>query len=155
MLDRDEGALAVMTPMFKIGPGVPVGGGHPLLPGLGRQWMSWVHLDDIVGICLLALDNSAVSGPINGTAPYPVRNREFSRALSAKLWKPSAFWRIYLPVGPPDWVLKLALGEVAQVVTTGQRVLPRKALEFGYNFKHPQLADALDAVFRPARQEAS
>lgn len=155
VLDREEGALGVMTPLFKLGPGVPVGSSESLLPALGRQWMSWIHRDDIVGLFRLAIDDSRVSGPINGTAPYPVRNAEFSRALSSELWKPTAFWRVYLPVGPPDWLLKLTLGEVADVVVKGQRVLPGKALDLRYEFKHPRLTEALAAVFESSRQQAS
>ncbi len=89
--------------------------------------MSWIHIEDIVGMALLALDHPEANGPINGTAPHPVRNAEFSRALSRALWRPYAPWRVFLPIGPPDFVLRLVLGEVARVVTTGQRVLPTRA----------------------------
>ena len=75
--------------------------------------MSWIHIDDIVGIFLLALDHPEARGPINGTAPNPVRNAEFAKALARVLWRP------YVPFGPPDAVLELMLGEVAQVVTQG------------------------------------
>jgi uncharacterized protein len=93
----------------------------------------------------LEKDNAA--GPLNGTAPHPVRNAEFAKTFSGVLKKPFTPWRIYLPFGPPDGMLRLVLGDVATVVTTGQNVLPAKPLELGYVFKHPYLADALRAIF--------
>ena len=140
VLAKGEGALKVMTPLFKIGPGVPVGGG---LVGRGRQWMSWIHLDDAVGLCRLAMEHPEATGPINVVAPGAVRNADFARALSHALWKPYAPWRVFLPVGPPDALLRLVLGELAEVVTTGQRIAPRRALELGYQFRHPDLDEAL------------
>ena len=89
--------------------------------------MSWIHIDDIAGLFQLAVENAAAIGPINGTAPHPVRNAEFSKTLSSVLWKPYAPWRLFIPLGPPDAVLKLMLGEVAGVITAGQKVLPRRA----------------------------
>ena len=111
VLAKGEGALGVMTPIFRwlLG-GAPVGNGGSLFaPASGQQWMSWIHIDDIVGIFLLALDNAQAQGPINGTAPNPVRNAEFSKALAKVLWRP------FIPVGPPDALLEVVLGEVAQV----------------------------------------
>jgi uncharacterized protein (TIGR01777 family) len=150
VLAKGEGALGVMTPIFKWVPGgaAPVGSGdHPLGPGKGEQWMSWIHLEDIVGIFLLALDNSAASGPINGTAPNPVRNVEFARALAKTLWRPM------LPIGPPDFGLRALLGEVADVVTKGQRVLPARALALGYRFQYPNLPETLQNIFAKAKPE--
>jgi len=148
VLARGEGALGVMTPIFRWLPIVgaaPVGNGGGLLtPASGQQWMSWIHIDDIVGIFLLALDHAEAHGPINGTAPNPVRNAEFSKALAKVLWRP------FLPFGPPDALLELVLGEVAQVVTKGQKVLPARAQSLGYAFRHPDLAGALRALFAPA-----
>jgi uncharacterized protein (TIGR01777 family) len=147
VLAQGEGALGVMTPIFRWLPlgSAPVGNGGGLLkPAAGRQWMSWIHIDDIVGIFLLALDHADAAGPINGTAPNPVRNADFSRALARVLWRP------YIPIGPPDSLLELVLGEVAQVVTKGQRVLPAKARALGYSFRYPDLAGALRALFAPA-----
>ncbi len=156
VLARGEGALGVMTPIFKLSPGVPVGsGGSAFKPASGQQWMSWIHLDDIVGLFLLALDHSEAKGPINGTSPNPVRNADFARALSKVLRKPYTPWRFYLPFGPPDPVLKLVLGEVAQVVTEGQKVVPSKALALGYKFRFPELADALSNLFRSTSAAAS
>jgi uncharacterized protein (TIGR01777 family) len=142
-----EGALRIMTPIFKLGPGAPIGSDGRLGPAKGRQWMSWIHLDDIVGILELALQSAEASGPINGTAPNPVRNAEFAKTFSSVLRKPHAPWRFYVPVGPPDALVHLMLGEVAGLVTTGQKVLPTKALALGYTFRYPHLIDALRAVF--------
>lgn len=147
VLAPDDGALKIMTPLFKLGPGLPVGGDGGFAPARGRQWMSWIHIDDIVGILHMALTNPEASGPINGVAPDPARNADFARALSNVLWKPYAPWRVFLPFGPPDLLLRLALGEVAEVITKGQRAIPRRALELGYAFRHPDLAEALAAVF--------
>jgi uncharacterized protein (TIGR01777 family) len=144
VLARGDGALGVMTPIFKLGGAAPVGShGSLFTPGTGAQWMSWIHRDDITGIFLMALDNREASGPINGTAPQPVRNSEFSRALARVLWRP------YIPFGPPELVLRLVLGQVAEVITEGQRVLPTRAQALGYTFKYPDLASALRNLFAP------
>jgi NAD dependent epimerase/dehydratase family enzyme len=181
VLARGEGALGAMTPPFLVGPGAPIGSGsldpnrpRPgpnataweklnaavrdfVRPARGQQWMSWVHVDDIVGILLMALDNSEARGPINGTAPNPVRNADFSRTLSKVLWRPHAPQRFFLPVGPPDAAIKLALGDVAEIITTGQKVLPERAQTLGYDFRYPDLDAALRAIFaasKPAVQDA-
>jgi uncharacterized protein (TIGR01777 family) len=128
VLDRTGGALAQMLTPFQMGLGGPIGS--------GKQWVSWVHHQDLVGILLLALDNPNAAGPINGTAPNPVTNREFSQALGQALNRPS-----FVPV--PTFALKLKFGEVAGVLTTGQRVLPARALALGYPFQFPKLDAAL------------
>ena len=145
VLAPGAGALKIMMPIFKLGPGAPIGGSGKFLAN-GDQWMSWIHIDDIVGLFRLALENSGASGPLNGTAPEPVRNADFARTFSSVLRKPYTPWRVYLPFGPPDAMLRLMVGEVASVITTGQRVLPAKALSLGHRFKYPHLADALRAV---------
>jgi uncharacterized protein len=149
VLARDEGAVRIMLPAFMLAPGAPIGSGGSLI-ARGNQWMSWIHIEDLVGIFQLALDNEQAKGPINGTAPYPIRNSEFAKTLSSSLRKRHTPWRFYVPFGPPDALLKLALGEVAEIITTGQRVLPAKALELGYTFKFPHLAEALRAIFTAA-----
>jgi uncharacterized protein (TIGR01777 family) len=151
VLAPGEGALGVMTPIFKWLPGgaAPVGNGGGLLPAQGRQWMSWIHVDDIVGILLLALDNPQARGPINGTAPHPVRNIDFGRALAKAVHRP------FIPLGPPDFVLKTVLGEVADVVTKGAKVMPDRALALGYQFLYPELAAALAQIFGRAPSAAS
>jgi uncharacterized protein (TIGR01777 family) len=148
VLAPGEGAMAFMTPIFKLLPGAPIGSEGRLGPAKGRQWMSWIHIDDIAGILRLAIDNAEASGPINGTASHPVRNAEFSKTLSSVLWKPYAPWRFYIPAGPPDAVLNLMLGEVASVITAGQKVLPKKAMSLGYQFKFAELEAALRDLFK-------
>jgi NAD dependent epimerase/dehydratase family enzyme len=103
--------------------------------------VSWIHRDDVNGLFLLALDHPDAVGPINGTAPHPVRNREFGRELARAVHRP------FLPVGPPDFVLRIALGEVARVVAEGQKILPAKAHALGYSFKFPELRGALADLF--------
>jgi len=131
VLDAQGGALAKMLPPFKMGVGGPVAGGH--------QYVSWIHLDDLAGIIVSAIEQESWSGPVNGTAPDPVTNRELSKALGKALHRPAV-----LPV--PGFALRLLYGEMAEIVTTGQRVLPAKALVLGYEFEHPRLQEALESA---------
>lgn len=151
VLANGEGALGAMTPIFKYLPGgaAPVGSGGKLSPARGMQWFSWIHLNDIVGIYLMALDHTSATGPINGTSPNPVRFTEFARALTRV-----ATFLPFIPFGPPDAVLKLILGEVAEVVATGSKVLPKKATQLGYKFEYPLVGDALKAIFSPPKAPA-
>ncbi len=128
VLNRDGGALKKMLPSFQLGVGGPVAG--------GEQYMSWIHREDLVGMIRAALDDERWSGPINATAPEPVTNREFSHALGRALHRPSL-----LPV--PGFALGLLYGEMAEIVTTGARVMPAKPLVLGYDFRHPELDEAL------------
>ncbi len=113
---------------FRLGIGGPVAS--------GRQFISWVHPDDLVALVLAALGDERWSGPINGTAPAPVANREFSKVLGRVLHRPAV-----LPV--PAFALRAMYGEMAQIVTTGARIVPAKALVLGYEFQHPELEEAL------------
>jgi uncharacterized protein (TIGR01777 family) len=131
VLDKAGGALAQMLPPFQWFVGGPVGS--------GKQWVSWVHHDDLIGTYLLAFDNTQARGPINGTAPNPVANKEFASALGRALHRPS-FMRM------PKFALRLLLGEVADVVTSGQRVLPKKAEKLGYAFRFSDINGALKDV---------
>jgi uncharacterized protein (TIGR01777 family) len=131
VLNREGGALKKMLPPFQLGVGGPVAG--------GKQYTSWIHRDDLVGMIVAALDDERWSGPINGTAPTPVTNRELSHALGHALHRPSL-----LPV--PGIALRLLYGEMAEIVTTGARVVPAKALVLGYDFRHPELDEALRSV---------
>jgi uncharacterized protein len=146
VLAPGEGALKIMTPIFKLGPGAPIGSRGGMVAE-GKQWMSWIHIDDIAGIFRLAVENDGAVGPMNGTAPHPVRNSEFSKTFSEVLRTRLTPWRVFVPIGPPDSMLKIVLGEVANVVTTGQRVLPTKAVALGYQFKYAELSEALRAIF--------
>lgn len=151
VLAQGEAALGAMTPIFKWVPGgaAPVGSGGKLSPAKGEQWFSWVHIDDIVGIFMMALDHTSAQGPINGTSPNPVKFAEFARALAKVLKRP------FVPVGPPDAVLNLLLGEVSRIITTGQKVMPRRAQELGYSFKHADLQEALKSIFTAPKHVAA
>lgn len=131
VLDKEGGALAKLLTPFKLGAGGPVGS--------GRQWMSWIHHADLIGLFLLALDRAEARGPINGTAPNPLTNREFGKVLGRVLHRPSLVWT-------PGLALRIVLGEVASLVATGQRVLPKRALELGYAFQYPSLEGALTQI---------
>ncbi len=127
-LMRDGGALARMLPFFRLGVGGPVAG--------GRQYIAWIHVDDVIGVYLAALDGAGWSGAVNATAPAPVTNREFSRALGRALHRPAV-----APV--PEIALRVLYGEMADVVVYGQRAVPERALALGYRFSHPELDEAL------------
>jgi hypothetical protein len=128
ILDNQEGAL----PLLKLPFSFYVGG--PVLPG--TQWFSWVHVADEVGIILMALEDKRARGPINATAPEPQTNANFSATLAKVMGVPS-----WLPV--PGFALHIALGEFADELTHGQRVIPHKAEELGYTFQYPTSEQAL------------
>ena len=127
-LDSGGGALATMLPFFRLGVGGPVAG--------GRQYMSWIALDDLVGIYVAALDGAEWSGAVNGTAPDPATNKDFSKALGRALRRPAL-----APV--PSLAIRLLYGEMSQIVVNGQRVVPERAQALGYSFAHPDLDKAL------------
>jgi uncharacterized protein len=132
VLDPRGGLLGELLPPFKLGVGGPIAG--------GRQYMSWIHIDDEVGILLWALDDERVSGTLNATAPNPVTNREFSRALGRALGRPAV-----VPV--PGVVLDLKFGgEFGRVLRGGQRVMPRRALDLGYEFRYDDIDAALKSL---------
>jgi uncharacterized protein len=112
--------------------------------GDGKQWMSWIHLDDLMRIIELALSDGSVEGPLNAVSPEPVRQREFQQALTALLRRP-------LLLRIPAWALNVALGEMAQLLVRGQRVSPRRLLERGFEFGYPALDATLRAILTPAR----
>ncbi len=130
VLDAGGGMLAELLTPFKLGVGGPLAG--------GGQYLSWIHLDDEVGILLWALENEKVSGVVNATSANPATNRAFSKALGRALGRPAV-----MPV--PGLVLDLKFGsELGRVLRGGQRVVPRRALDLGYEFKHPDLDEALE-----------
>ncbi|CAA2960809.1 epimerase family SDR39U1 homolog, chloroplastic [Olea europaea subsp. europaea] len=131
VLGKDGGALAKMIPLFNVFAGGPLGS--------GKQWFSWIHVDDLVNLIYEALSNPSYKGVINGTAPNPVRLSEMCDHLGSVLGRPS-----WLPV--PDIALKAVLGEGACVVLEGQKVLPTRAKELGFPFKYPYVKDALKAI---------
>ena len=131
VLSGRGGALAKMLPFFRAGIGGPVAGGH--------QYVPWVHIDDVAGAMLHCMEDGAATGPVNLTAPEPVDNAHFSRALGRALHRPAL-----LPVPAP--ALKLLYGEMSVIVTTGQRTVPKRLTELGFRFAHPQIAPALEEV---------
>lgn len=132
VLGRAGGALPKMLPMFRLGLGGPLGS--------GEQWMPWVHIDDAVAAFTHALEHDDARGPINLCAPGAVRNRELSRLLAAAVHRPS-----WLPA--PRLALSLALGEMAQVLVTGQRAAPARLDELGFAFRFARLEAALSDLF--------
>lgn len=131
VLGAGGGALKPMLLPFKLGLGGPLGNGN--------QWMSWVHVDDVVGVILHAMQHANVRGPVNVTAPTPVRNGEFTKALAQALRRPAV-----LPA--PAFGLRILLGEFADVLLASQRALPKRIQATGYTFHHPTLEGALRAT---------
>ena len=131
VLSESGGALEKMLPFFKLGVGGPVAG--------GRQYVPWIHADDVVGAILFCLDRPDASGPVNLTAPQPVTNKELSKALGRVLGRPAV-----APV--PSLAVKTLYGEMASIVTTGARVVPRRLEELGYDFRRPAREPALRAA---------
>ena len=128
VLAKEGGALAKMLPPFKLGVAGPLGN--------GKQYFPWIHLDDIVGLIELALKNDSLNGPLNGSAPEVVTNREFTRQLADALRRIAI-----IPV--PEFALRLLYGEMAGVLLASQRVIPKVALDANYQFVYPDLASAL------------
>jgi uncharacterized protein len=131
VLSPRGGALAKMLPPFRLGVGGPVAG--------GRQYVPWIHLADVVGALLYALEEPQAEGAVNLSAPKPVTNAELARSLGRVLHRPAVF-----PV--PGAALRLLYGEMAWVVLTGQRALPGRLIETGYSFSHSELEPALRDV---------
>ncbi len=130
VLSKDGGALATMLTPFKLG----VGG----VVGSGKQWMSWVSLDDIVGIINFAIENEDISGPINAVAPNPVTNEEFTKALGKELYRPT-----FLPL--PEFAVNLVFGEMGDaLLLDSTRVVPKRLLQAGYEFSYSELEPALE-----------
>jgi uncharacterized protein (TIGR01777 family) len=131
VLDKGKGALAKMVPPFKLFVGGPLGS--------GAQWMPWVHIADEIGLILFLIENEKARGAFNSVAPNPVTNEIFSRTLGSVLGRPS--W-----ASVPAGVLSLLTGEMADMLLAGQRAVPQAALDLGYSFKYPNLADALRSL---------
>jgi uncharacterized protein (TIGR01777 family) len=131
VLDADGGALAKMLPPFRLGLGGPVAG--------GRQYIPWIHRDDVSGMLVAAIEDERWSGPFNATAPEPATNRDFSHALGRALHRPA-----FAPV--PGVAIRLLFGEMSEIITTGVRAVPAKPLVLGYTFRHRTLDEALAAA---------
>jgi uncharacterized protein (TIGR01777 family) len=130
VLGRGGGALAKMVPPFRFFVGGPLGN--------GRQWVPWIHIEDEVGLILFLMERPEASGAFNGTAPNPVTMRDFARALGKALNRPA-----WAPV--PAFALKLLLGEMAEMLLSGQRAVPARAQALGYTFRYPTIDEALRA----------
>jgi uncharacterized protein len=131
VLDENGGALHKMLLPFRLGLGGKIGSGN--------QWFSWIHRKDLVNMIIFLMKNEKCAGVFNGTAPHPVTNSTFAKALGKALHRPTI-----LPV--PRLVLKLAMGEMSDLLLTGQRVLPRRAIEAGFSFQYPELDIALSTI---------
>ncbi len=130
VLGKDGGALQRMVPMFRRFVGGPLGS--------GTQWWSWIHVADVVRAITFAIDHARIEGPVHVTAPAPATMDEVARALGRALHRPHA-------MRAPEFALRLALGEAADVLLTGQRVLPKKLLAAGFSFEHATLRDAIQS----------
>ncbi len=129
VLSNKGGALQKMLPPFRLGLGATLGS--------GSQYMSWIHIEDLVQAFIYVLNNQALSGPINAVAPQPVTNKEFSQAVARTLHRP-------LLLSAPPFVLKIALGEMATLLLSSQKVEPKKLLAYGFKFNFNQLEIALN-----------
>jgi uncharacterized protein len=135
VLGPDGGALARMLPPFRLGLGGRIGS--------GRQWMSWIHRDDFCSLVGFALKESTLRGVLNATAPHPVTNAHFTRALAHALHRPALAWM-------PPLVLKLIYGEMAESLLASQRVVPEATIRAGFEFRYPDLDGALLEILTPA-----
>jgi uncharacterized protein (TIGR01777 family) len=133
VMEKDGGMLRKLLLPFRFFAGV--------VPGSGRQWVSWVHRDDVIGAILFALSEQSLSGPVNVVAPEPVRMGELCHMLAQVLRRPC--WMSMSPI-----LIRLALGEMGSIVLDGQKVAPRKLERRGYRFKHPTLPPALESILR-------
>lgn len=140
VLALEGGALAEMLPIFRTGLAGRIGS--------GKQWMPWIHIDDVVALLRRAGETPDLSGPVNATAPQPVTNAAFTKALARQLHRPALF-------AAPRFALRLAVGELATSVVASQRVVPERALRVGFAFRHPELGAALADLLGDRRLEAA
>jgi uncharacterized protein (TIGR01777 family) len=131
VLGEKGGALSQMIPLFKKFMGGPIGS--------GKQWFSWVHIEDLAEAFVFLLKHPEISGPVNVCAPNPVRNRDLAKALGKALHRPS-----FMPA--PGFMVKLVLGEFGSVILEGQRVIPRRLLDHGFVFQYPDIEKALQSI---------
>lgn len=134
VLSRAGGALPVLARVFRLGVGGRLGS--------GRQWLSWVHRDDVVALALRAIDEPDFAGPVNAVAPAPLRNADFTRAVASAVHRPAWF-------AAPAFAVRLALGPLAGELLGSRRVVPARALALGHRFAHPELRSALAAELGP------
>ena len=135
VLGAHGGALGKMLTPFRLGAGGPLGN--------GRQWMPWIHIDDLAGLYVHASDTASIRGGMNAVAPHPVRNSEFTKALGRQLHRPA-----FMPA--PYLGLRLLFGEFADVLFASQRVIPQVAIDTGFVFQYPEIAEALKEILSAA-----
>jgi uncharacterized protein len=131
VLGKNGGAIGQMLPLFKYFLGGPLGN--------GRQWFSWVHMQDLAEAFIFLLQHTEISGAVNICSPQPVRNSELGKAIGKVMHRPS-----FMPA--PGFMIKLILGEFGSVLLKGQRVIPRRLLDAGFKFKYPNIEDALKSI---------
>jgi uncharacterized protein (TIGR01777 family) len=134
VLGEKGGALAKMLTPFYLGAGAPLGS--------GRQYMPWIHIEDLVRMMLFAAEHEQVHGPLNGSAPSPVTNREFTKALGRALQRPTFMPPI------PRFMLRLMFGEFGNILLTSQRAIPKAVEQAGFKFDYPELEPALQSIFK-------
>ena len=132
ILDKTDGALPRMVLPYKFFAGGKIGS--------GKQWLSWIHIEDVVRGIIFAIENTQLNGPVNFSAPSPVRMDEFGKVLSRVINRPH-----WMPV--PSFALKILLGEMSVLVLEGQRAIPEKLLKAGFTFRYPELEKALTEIF--------
>lgn len=133
VLDKQFGALPLMSIPIKLGFGGKIGN--------GTQWLSWIHIEDCIRLIMFALENETISGPLNITAPHPVMNDTFIKTAAKILKRPSF-------LTTPKFIIRTVLGEMSHLVTGGQYVLPQKALDHNFTFKYPTVNDALTNIYK-------
>lgn len=136
VMGQGGGALAGLAPLFRLGLGA--------VAGSGRQWISWVHREDLIAMFFCFMEDETLSGPFNNTSPQPVTNREFSKAIGRALHRP-----VFLHV--PGWAMRLAYGEMAHLYLTGQKVLPTRHLHDGFEYRYPDIDSALSEALASNR----
>ncbi|WP_026675622.1 TIGR01777 family oxidoreductase [Alkalihalobacterium bogoriense] len=132
VLDKQQGALPKMVLPYRLLAGGTIGS--------GKQWISWIHLHDVVRLFEFVIQHKEISGPVNFTSPYPVTMKDFGKTISKVLHRPH-----WLPV--PGVAFKLLLGEMSTLLLDGQKVVPEKAKSHGFSFEHPELSTALKGIY--------
>lgn len=132
VLARDGGALEKLAPVFKMGLGGPIGN--------GTQWMSWIHLRDVVNLVCFLLETRSVEGVFNAVSPEPATNAEFSKTLAQQFHRPSV-------LKVPSFAMKLALGEMSEVLLSSQRAIPQRTLASGFQYEFPDLKSAFHSLY--------
>jgi len=133
VLGKNGGALAKMIPAFKSFAGGPIGS--------GKQWFSWIHLEDLISAVMFIIENQDIKGPVNFCAPNPVRNRDFAKALGRILGRPS-FMKV------PSFMIRTLMGEMGTIVMSSQRVVPDRLLKNGFEFQYPDVEKALNNLIK-------